>query len=110
MTNDEMRKAIALDRGFTRTSQPNGAEYFYWDGIYVGEVDSLPNYPEDLNAMHEVLSTISTHEEMWGYLHALKEIVAPQFDWVEFMCAWCVMNATARQRAEAYLRVKGLYK
>jgi len=118
MTNDEIRIAIAQACGWrwkiyddgnldaVWSPGPNGK----WEGSFVEFIEGLPNYPEDLNAMREAISTLKEHEEMWNYLRELKEIVTPHFDWEEFMCAWCLMNATAHQRAEAFLRLKGLWK
>jgi hypothetical protein len=63
---------------------------------------SIPNYCLDLNAMHEAENTLN-QEEITEYL-----------DWLDShdeMIEWAfVVHATARQRAEAFLRVKGLWR
>jgi len=61
---------------------------------------SVRNYCTDLNAMHEAERTISGLADQLQYLHLLSPI---HFEWT-------LATATARQRAEAFLRVKGLWK
>lgn len=70
----------------------------------------VPNYCTDLNAMHEAEKTLSEKMQVW-YLQKLTQVRYK--DGVSGMIA-CMIDkttfATARQRAEAFLRVFGLWK
>lgn len=63
----------------------------------------LPDYLNDLNAMHEAEKTLTPAEwevypdRLWGVLQTEKE-------------SFVLLHATSRQRNEAFLRVKGLWK
>jgi hypothetical protein len=111
MTNEEINAAIATACGWKyeiRRSYRETPGWFHPNGITLCE--QLPYFCNDLNAMHEVISTLNDHEQMWNYLHVLKGIVAAHFEWEEFMCAWSLMNATAQQKAKAFCITKGLWK
>jgi hypothetical protein len=70
-----------------------------------------PNYHGDLNAMHEAEETLS-HDEQLEYAELLTSNLSEEFCDLEgtrehvFACA----RFTAAQRAEAFLRVKGLWR
>jgi len=60
----------------------------------------LPDYPHDLNAVHEVEELLTT-EQMFVYALKLRdEILELHDDWITFTMAQ-VIHATARQRCEA---------
>ena len=62
----------------------------------------MPDYPNDLNAMHEAVSTkFKTEEERRQYVYTLCELMPPG----EF-----TVLATAAQRAEALLRCLNLWR
>lgn len=62
---------------------------------------NLPNYLEDLNAMHEVEKALDDHQwEVYWYILARITPGRPT----------SVCHATASQRAEAYLRTIGKWK
>ena len=71
-------------------------------------LQKLPDYFNDLNAMHEAEKVI---EYMPDYLFFLREVVGPfpdaESEWND---SWWqdVVRATASQRAEAFLKVKDL--
>jgi hypothetical protein len=67
--------------------------------------DYLPNYCNDLNAMHEAEKTLSCNDKQ-KYLDILAD--APRED-IYITCADSVF-ATAAQRAEAFLRTVGRWK
>lgn len=81
------------------------------DGLYWKDVDVTT----DLNAMHEAEKTLSDEEhevqqsifssERQLYIDALEQVVTPTVD--EENIYYASINATAHQRAEAFLRVKG---
>lgn len=71
----------------------------------------MPDYASDLNAIHEaIVSWAPDTSEMADYMVALKLIVSPHTEPWEPLTVWCMTNATAAQRAEAFLRVKGLWQ
>ena len=57
----------------------------------------LPNYPEDLNAMHEVEKKLVMGEQSITYLMWLGKL----------SCPW---HATAKQRAKAFLKTFNLWE
>lgn len=115
-----MRVAIAEDQGWTNIHH---AAYETWhndSGTMSGLIGKspdkqawpelqLPNYPEDLNAMHEVEKSLP-EETNYAWIkciseacgcNALPDLLTPTV---------IIARATALQRAEAYLRTKGLWK
>jgi hypothetical protein len=66
------------------------------------DVESLPDYCHDLNAMHEAEKLLYKNNFI---SHLRRVLISDHIDCLEN----CVF-ATARQRAEAFLRVKGLWK
>jgi hypothetical protein len=95
MTNEQINRAIAKAVGWeSETSGPSWYEY----------ETKMPNYCNDLNAMHEA-------EE------ALNPIKAAEYARMLTFIAWqseqpvfAPMTATARQRAEAFLRTIGKWE
>jgi hypothetical protein len=72
----------------------------------------VPDYPNDLNAMHEAEKTL-THQEQAVYTQKLMDAVsrsarANDGTIVKLIESW-FWHATATQRAEAFLRTKGLW-
>jgi len=67
---------------------------------------SLPDYLNDLNAMHEVEKELPE-----GYAHMLRRIVARAHVVIPSdLCDEYLISATATQRAEAFLRTLNLWK
>ena len=65
----------------------------------------LPNYLNDLNAMHEAEKVLGA---CWPtYCEHLLEIVEPEPRTLEICHSWNLLHATATQRAEAFLRTIG---
>lgn len=68
----------------------------------------IPNYLTDLNAMHYAEKTL-TDDEYEQYFETLPKVLGlDPFFKVESERA--MLSSSARQRAEAFLRVKGLWK
>lgn len=127
MTNDEMKIAIALDRGWKREWSQVRNVFDWWrpepaSWALSSETkipEEVPNYPEDLNAMHEVVSALEVgHDgsEAADYQECLYGICNPGRDFTEDFCIGAdvaflhkLITATATQCAEAYLRTKGLW-
>ena len=99
MTDEQINAAIARVCGWTdvsevhRSGKAPGADY-------VGQ-EFMPNYCNDLNAMHEAEKVLDSDELFRGYYLALYDITKST--------RWPV-HATARQRAEAFLRTLGKWE
>lgn len=97
MTDNEINIIIAKKCGWT---------HFDSDTVqYVarrsdGKWDCIPNYCGDLNGMHQAIVSV-IHKDPHvrrRYLQTLDEITGDQ---------WNTVDATARQRAEAFVKVIG---
>lgn len=112
MNDNEMRIAIAEACGWTRI------EFGPYDGSPFGWPPNkqncdkflLPDYLNDLNAMHEVVNSLSFNERLeWlSWIDKLTEDPDDKKDqsWLPLR----LIRATARQRAEAFLRTIGKWK
>ena len=98
MTDEQINRAIAEACGWNNKPvvRTNGK-----GSVWVTE---WPDYCSDLNAMHEAEKSISN--DLWQcYFNQLARVTkAEQSDDRVFFCA------TARHRAEAFLRVMGKWK
>lgn len=64
----------------------------------------MPNYPNDLNAMHDLEDWLLTHTDLSGdYCTNLQGLL-------DCNCTWEIVHATPRQRAEAFLRTMGKWQ
>jgi hypothetical protein len=84
--------------------RPNGHEW---------QEESLPDFCNDLNAMHEEIMSLEGPIRDHSYRRALaKSVGVIGFeDWEHsLVCLDKLTNATARQRAEAFLRTLGKWK
>jgi hypothetical protein len=101
MSDDEINAAIAESLGWSlvgtsiRAGRPPGVDY-------IGS-EFIPNYCADLNAMHEAEKVLA--KDQWEDFvdHLVNDWSTPD-PWKE------VCHATARQRAEAFLRTLGKWK
>jgi hypothetical protein len=91
MTDEQINIAIAEACGWKKLSEYNGA----W-GRDLQRTYLLPDYCNDLNAMHEA-------EKVFGEVYSIKS--CEYDDWLQSIIEhdqkW---RATARQRAEAFLK------
>lgn len=78
-------------------------------GVYHFDESPVPNYCHDLNAMHEAEKTL-THEQILVFRRELaKPLAGPEgYEWNEGYER--AIHATARQRAEAFLRTIGKWQ
>jgi hypothetical protein len=87
---------------------PEGYEYqvmFGWQ-TYKDGTDILPDYLNDLNAMHEAEKILSLNQQN-AYINILNEM--PDYKCpVHHDFQWCC--STAAQRAEAFLRTLNLWE
>lgn len=70
----------------------------------------LPNYPDDLNAMHEAEKFLSSTRQRLDYETHLNAAVQPVGAMPYSDRVFFLYNATANQRAEALLRTIGKWK
>jgi len=88
MTNEQINAAIAIAAGWKGCPECNEP---------ICEENFIPNYCNDLNAMHQAEETLPDGE-LWTMKYNL-----PSQGGLEF-------RSTARQRAEAFLRTLGLWE
>lgn len=113
MTDEQMRIKIAEARGWRFSKIPNEFAYVACspDGearhANFGDVSFLPDYLNDLNAMHEAVSGLC-YELRMEFQERLANVVgagdAATYWWESDHYRDKVLNATARQRAEAFLK------
>lgn len=121
MTPEAQRLAIAQACGWTRVTKPtfaNGMDEMATLGSSIllrefWEVEQLPDYLHDLNAMQEAEKSLDGKVQQADFAQRLIEVInqerhgesrflgASQFD---------QMHATAAQRAKAFLRTLGLWR
>lgn len=99
MTNEQIRIAIAESVGWKEKSVVGNGVVIDLEGPegQMGK-DKIPDLPNDLNAMHEVENEIERQGLWISYCKELEKLVKNP------------ITAPAQQRAEAYLRTKGLWK
>ena len=107
MNDEEINRAIAEHLGWKWFDHPDTREmtktYTLADKWVLNPAGklvfphSVPNYCGDLNAMHEAEKTLENHQ-LWMVTTALAGIVHEDTP---------IAHATARQRAEAFLRTVG---
>jgi hypothetical protein len=111
MTDEQINAAIAEACGWKLIKTKEGGKITYPTGF---EIEFTPfewaknrftsmllNYCEDLNAMHEAEKMLDSDELFRGYYLALYDITKS---------TRCPVHATARQRAEAFLRTIGKWE
>jgi hypothetical protein len=104
MSPDEQRIAIAEACGWKWEPHTNGTRLRRPDGTTKNEnyAESwrVPDYLNDLNAMHEVLHVLTEAWQVANYRLCLASKLGPT----------CAIDATAAQRAEAFLRTIGKWR
>lgn len=102
MTDAEIRVAIAEKCGWTQLEQRYDCKG--WCGIMPGSKYQklpLPDYPNDLNAVHEAESVVFNKNDWTRYTDFLIDLVPKDQS---------PIRATAHQRCEALLRTWGIWK
>lgn len=90
MTNEQINEAITQATGL-------------WDYPYSNETKRMYDFCSDLNAMHEAEKVLTDEQCVFVRVHLrerLKNYPASRYVW----------HATARQRAEAFLRTLGKWE
>lgn len=110
MTEEEINIAIAKELGWTFITgevdyDGESMPFTVWklDGK---DHNTIPDYCHDLNAMYEAENSLSEQEQRDYFYRQL----VPMFKGREPYTHRHAAFATAHQRAEAFLRVKGLWK
>lgn len=112
MTPEAQRIAIAEVCGWKLAEPPN-SRVWWKNGEWVSNAYDLPDYLNDLNAMHEAEKVLG-HEHWQAYSDRLRGLMADAYDempeprplWMHFPF-W---HATAAQRAEAFLKTLNLWR
>jgi len=75
------------------------------------EYEALPNYPNDLNAMHEAVSLLP-EEDKHAYAVILADMLwlPTNWGWQDWRDTLSISEATTTQRAEAFLRTIGKWE
>lgn len=97
MSEQEINEAIAEACG--RERNPDGG-WYPDNGLRVG-TQAIPDYCTDLNAMHEAEEVLGSEALFEAYYLKLYDVTHSTL--------WPI-RATARQRAEAFLRVMGKWE
>ena len=107
MNNWAQRKAIAEYRGWLdikETGRLDGQLVGFPPGGKLGERVELPDWPDDLNAVHELLNKLDPLlRNMF-----VNELTLPIKAFENF--GWEAVNATAQRRCEAFLRTIGKWQ
>lgn len=109
MTPDEQQKAIHKALGWQPVIE--GPSHYAWKrGDEQHYIHEAPEYPKDLNAMHEAIRVLTDGQRSDFRLH-LKKIWTRDYN---SRCGYFPShddspNATAAQRAEAFLRTLNLW-
>jgi hypothetical protein len=98
MTNEQINAAIAEACGLKK---PSRKVKLNDKGFFVTQHAKLPDYCYDLNAMHEAENTL-TDANMFVMAHHIERLVSAK--------GQHYFHATARQRAEAFLRTLGKWE
>lgn len=109
MTDEQINATIAKELGWTqveaihRSGRAPGA-------TYVGR-EFIPDYCTDLNAMHEAEKVLD-YEQAESFADIMYNLCADQNSELENPMPWrfSVCHATARQRAEAFLKTLGKWE
>ena len=104
LTDEELRVKVAELCGWKRTEDMSdpGCPIVFWErGKVAPGVGQLPFYSQDLNAMHEAEGRMKREEQ-----RVYTKLLHPKY--VENLSAdWCLLHATARSRAEAFVAAMG---
>jgi len=107
MSDEEINISIAEGCGWKRVE---GEECFFDNGIEQIYIENIPDYCNDLNAMHEAEETLDLQKAA-VFAEQLRVIVyrttcLPHVDSGSF----AHVHATASQRAKAFLKTIGKWK
>ena len=103
MKPEDINRAIAEHCGWQHKT--HGTDTYWWnDNINDGELLSLPNYNADLNEMHEAEKYLDEEQTITQIMLMLPPPFCDRPSWRGMAM---LLQATAAQRAEAFLRTVG---
>jgi hypothetical protein len=105
MTDKQINAAIAEACGWIRVNAEHRSGIAP-NADYVGS-EFIPSYCTDLNAMHEAESHLGESTNMLDYTNELYDMACRA---MKQNRKWNPYGATARQRAEAFLRTLGKWE
>jgi hypothetical protein len=113
MNDEEINRSIAEHLGYKRELRPAdcrtpNAEF--WIHPEGSEASKPPNFCGDLNAMHEAEKAAFGNSSAWAEFAFQLISVLNAYGMSEQDGMTCLLQATARQRAEAFLRTVGKWK
>lgn len=103
MTNEQINIAIVEACGW---KQVEGEECFFDNGTEQVYIENIPDFCNDLNAMHEAEKRLLNDEQWLEYREELRNVV---LGGIRMVSQWCKadLHATALQRAKAFLKTLG---
>ncbi len=104
MTDEQIKQTIALALGWSTLPKDQARMVQYFARNPDGKWDMVPNYSNDLNAMHEA-EKVLTLSQFWDYADTLKQICTDRGLGIDEY-----ITATARQRSEAFLKTLGKWE
>ena len=109
MNDGQINTAIAESMGWTdiRPSEKWGLEGRHRDITRGSLLCDIPEYIEDLNAMHEVTQTLSASQQA-RFVAELSRVVGGKDDYMDMRIY--MIHSTAAHRAEAYLKTIGKWE
>lgn len=108
MSPEAQRIAIAEACGWKRIGTQKNLPFYGW--IEVGPCEEIPDYLNDLNAMHEAEKMLN-QSGTWQYAANLGRVVGQNLmKDIREHGEWMIAHATAAQRAEAFLRTIGKWE
>ena len=115
MDKDLQRIKIAEACGWIKEPDPFGIRKFRWVRSYgdhrvANWIAELPDYLNDLNAMHEAEKLLKTTDQQNRYYAEIAEITWGCEKTGNRQVVFNQLTATASQRAEAFLRTLGLWE
>lgn len=112
MTEQDQRIAIAeacYGKPQKQQQSLTDAHKLFW--IIDGGWKLIPDYLQDLNAMHKAEKTLNEKQSN-AYTYQLTQVLRVKVlvDILDILDVFELINASASQRAEAFLKTKGLWK
>ena len=110
MTNDQLNRICAEAEGFTELHDEYHPTINYHWGWKSGSHELVPNYGEDLNAMHRLEKVLKYEPDYILQLVQLLDAPDGRGDWDDEELWARVVMATAAQRREAFVRTIGKWE
>lgn len=106
MKTEQQRIIIATKCGYACAF--NNADVFLKCGKPY-DLEQLPDYLNDLNAMRTASVEILTSKETAEYVNHIRRIIERDDGFTTGESEWALIDSTAAQRAEAFLRTLNLW-